>query len=98
MLIAVETSIGQDTVLKNKNGAIVSHVISFDTVTKEAELFAYLYFRETDHGPSEKMCATRWIDSNKKHSFLENGKELVTFKCHLDGVRAFSKSTGEEII
>lgn len=98
MLITIESSIGQDTILRNKNGAIVSHVISFDTITKEAEVFAYLYFKETENGPAEKMCATRWIHSDKKHSILENGRELITFKCHLDGVKAFSRLTGEEII
>jgi len=86
MIIKEGTGIGLKTIIKANDGKKVMNVKQFDTETKEAILYA--------------MCI--YDDKSKKPAIIgeclyDGNRELVTFKCHLLGHKAYNKETGDEI-
>lgn len=81
---------------------IVEKVKSFDTETKEAEIYSTILYK--DLGQEKKETTGIFVYQGKTTSIMKKSPdeedikaEIVTFKCHLRGFKAYNIITGEEI-
>lgn len=84
-------------VLRDAMGFEYRKVVSFDTETKETELFVEVDRRHRETGESASMCLCVWQDANNR-SLIGGGVRIpVKARGYLPGVKAYNKTTGEEI-
>ncbi len=89
MKITEKDELAKHVTLLDNNGDKISHCISYDTVTKEAELYA------TINGTLVLLDLNKY-DNTKDVNKIIN-RQLITFKCHLIGAKLIDKRTNEEI-
>lgn len=87
MIIRENTELGNKTEIRNSKGNILSHVISFDTETKEAEMYGMLFYRNKEK--ESKVIAGINVTPQQRGT--------STFICHLPDHKAYNIKTGEEI-
>lgn len=91
MRIVAETQLGSHIVVKNFEGCVVKRVKSFDTETKQAELYACVELECNSARTSMCYYPDKLILGEDK-----TGK-VPTFKCILYDCKAYDKKTGKEI-
>lgn len=92
---------GRDVLIVDKTtGSICSHIKSFNTETKEAEVYATICLSEKENTskPDNKRIKCVFFDKNNKKGDLVDGcNEIVTFKCTLPYMIAVNRETLKEI-
>lgn len=88
MLIEEHTELGQNVNIVDRDGQIITHIKTFDTVTKEAEIYAMVVKRNLYGMKSHEAALLGRSILN------DGGRSLVTFKCHLPLAKAIDKRNG----
>lgn len=91
MLITEKSDVAQFVKILDINGEQIKKVISIDTETLDAEVYASL---------SSGRAATDWNDKEARSLFVKDGKggrHIVKFKCNLQGCKVIDVRTGKEI-
>jgi hypothetical protein len=83
----LESEKNSNVELKDAEGNVLLYVKTFDTVSKEATVYARICYKN-DTSSRQALLGT---------SIFGSGKSIVTFNCHLVGVNAYDKETGNLI-
>ncbi len=89
MKITEKDELAKHVNLFDCNGNKITHCISYDTETKEAELYA------TINGLVVTWNLNRQEETKDLTKIVN--REIVKFKCHLAGAKLIDKRTNEEI-
>ncbi len=84
MIIIEDTPLANKCIVVDSGGKIIDKIKSFDTETKEAEVYVTVNNR----------VVTRYDPFNTPE---EKKNHIVTTKCYLPGCKAINKKTREEI-